>query len=713
MSEPKKRPFPDESGVNVESSTKKSVNTEINPWNGRLWSANYKKLLEDRKKLPIWNFLNEIDEQIKKNQIVILEGETGSGKSTQIPHHMALSASQDPKSRMIACTQPRRVSAISVARRVAREMDCQIGSTIGYSVRFEDNTSHQTKLKFCTDGILLREAINDPYLMKYSMIILDEAHERTVNTDILMGILKNILETRTDLKVIVMSATVDQHRFQSFFNDAPLLTVPGRLYPVEITYCNRLTKDYVNDAISEVIKIHKTNIPGDVLVFLTGESEINDALKYLGKRIDPKLPALKALPLHSTLPMTQQENVFESYFDESGYPIRKVIFATNIAETSLTIDGIVHVIDCGFSKIKTFSARLRVDALTIAPISKANASQRAGRAGRTGPGKCIRLYSEKAFDRMEAFPAPEVRRCDMSSVCLSLLKLGMTDLVHFDWMDPPHPETLMRALDDLHHLGAIDAESGELTEIGVNMAQFPVSPTLSRSIIASCFLGCAQEVISLAAILSEPGFVIRPNGKTRYADEAHEQFRHVKGDHLTLLNMFHAFLQNGCRRDWAENHFLHYFKLNRVVSIRQQLERIAARINLNLVSQQPSPAHYDHIKCALVCGYYMNIAYYSDARQCYIAIKDNQEVTIHPSTTLDHRPKWLLYDEMFLSVRTYIRNCTEIKPEWLIMYAPMYFNPSLMVEGEPKWELTRIRDTLAIVTSQQQQQQQQQQPQPQ
>ena len=408
--------------------------------------------------------------------------------------------------------------------------------------------------------MLLREAMNDPLLERYECVILDEAHERTLATDILMGLLKEIIPKRPDLKIVVMSATLDAEKFQKYFNEAPLIKVPGRTFPVEVFYTAEPEKDYLEAAIRTALQIHLTEPAGDILIFLTGEEEIEEACRKIRAEADQhraRCGELRVTPLYSSLPPHMQRKIFDAA-PENG---RKCVVSTNIAETSITIDGVVYVIDPGFSKQKVYNPRIRVESLLVSPISRASAQQRAGRAGRTKPGKCFRLYTESSFKKdLQEQTYPEILRSNLSNVVLQLKKLGIDDLVHFDFMDPPAPETLMRALELLNYLEALDDE-GELTEIGSLMAEFPLDPQLSRMLIASADFKCPSEMLSIAAMLSIPQVFVRPNDQRKQADEAKAQFAHPDGDHLTLLNVFHAFKASKLRvlHFCKENTFLIYF----------------------------------------------------------------------------------------------------------------------------------------------------------
>lgn len=621
----------------------------------------------------------------QKSQILVFVGETGSGKTTQIPQFVLFDDLPHTQRKLVACTQPRRVAAMSVAQRVANEMDVTLGDEVGYNIRFEDVTSSKTILKYMTDGMLLREAMNDNNLQRYSTIILDEAHERTLATDTLMGLLKDVALRRPDLKIVIMSATLDAQKFQTYFNHAPLLAVPGRTHPVEIFYTPEPERDYAEAAIRTVLQIHAGEPEGDILLFLTGEEEIEDACRKINLEVDEMIKEidagpLKVYPLYGTLPPAQQQRIFDPAppaRNPDGRPGRKCIIATNIAETSLTIDGIVYVVDPGFCKQKVYNPRIRVESLLVSPISKASAQQRAGRAGRTRPGKCFRLYTEAAFKKeLIEQTHPEVLRSNLSSTVLDLKKLGIVDLVHFDLMDPPAPETLMRALEELNYLACLDDE-GELTPLGKIASEFPLDPCLAVMLISSPEFYCSNEVLSLTALLSVPQIFVRPASARKRADEMKAHFAHPDGDHLTMLNVYHAFKSPKAQADpkkWCHEHFLSLRALQSADNVRQQLSRIMEREEIELVSTPfEDKKYYENIRKALVAGFFMQVAKKEGSGKTYITVKDNQNVLLHPSTVLQQDSEWLVYNEFVLTTKNFIRTVTTVKAEWLLV-SPSTFN---------------------------------------
>ncbi|KAL2069635.1 hypothetical protein VTL71DRAFT_14314 [Oculimacula yallundae] len=682
----------------------KAEDGPANPFNNSPLSSQYFKILKTRRDLPVHKQRQEFLDMFHKTQILVFVGETGSGKTTQIPQFVLFDDLPHFNGKLVACTQPRRVAAMSVAQRVANEMDVKLGDEVGYSIRFEDVTSSKTILKYMTDGMLLREAMHDHNLTRYSCIILDEAHERTLATDILMGLLKEVAIRRPDLKIVIMSATLDAQKFQRYFNDAPLLAVPGRTHPVEIFYTPEPERDYVEAALRTVLQIHATEPEGDVLLFLTGEEEIEDACRKIALEADEMIREadagpLKVYPLYGTLPPAQQQRIFEPAPPPArpgGRPGRKVIVSTNIAETSLTIDGIVYVVDPGFSKQKVYNPRIRVESLLVSPISKASAQQRAGRAGRTRPGKCFRLYTEAAFKKeLIEQTYPEILKSNLANTVLELKKLGIDDLVHFDLMDPPAPETLMRALEELNYLACLD-DDGDLTALGKLASEFPLDPALAVMLISSPEFYCSNEILSLTALLSVPQIFVRPASAKKRADEMKALFAHPDGDHLTMLNVYHAFKGPQAQQDqkkWCHEHFLSLRALQSADNVRSQLKRIMEKSELELVSTDFNDKdYYTNIRRALVAGFFMQVAKKDPSGKTYKTVKDDQSVLLHPSTVLGVDSEWVLYNEFVLTTKNYVRSISAVRPEWLLDIAPTYYDLSAFPKGEIKTALQKTMD---------------------
>uniref|UniRef100_A0A667WQ88 RNA helicase n=1 Tax=Myripristis murdjan TaxID=586833 RepID=A0A667WQ88_9TELE len=537
---------------------------------------------EVRRSLPVFPYREDLLAAIHEHQILVIEGETGSGKTTQIPQYLM----EDVRGMKIGCTQPRRVAAMSVAARVSEEVGVKLGNEVGYSIRFEDCTSERTVLKYMTDGMLLREFLTEPDLASYSVIIIDEAHERTLHTDILFGLIKDIARFRPDLKVLVASATLDTERFSCFFDDAPVFRIPGRRFPVDIYYTKAPEADYLEACVVSVLQIHVTQPPGDILVFLTGQEEIEACCELLQdrcRRLGSKISELLVLPIYANLPSDMQAKIF----NPTPPGARKVVVATNIAETSLTIDGIIYVIDPGFCKQKSYNARTGMESLIVTPCSRASANQRAGRAGRVAAGKCFRLYTAWAFKHeMEETTVPEIQRTNLGNVVLLLKSLGINDLIHFDFMDPPPHETLVLALEQLYALGALN-HLGELTKLGRRMAELPVDPMLSKMILASEQYKCSEEVLTIAAMLSVNNSIFyRPKDKVVHADNARMNFVVPGGDHLVLLNVYTQLNHCGYSTQWCYENFIQFRSMKRARDVREQLEGLMDRIEVEVVSSQ-------------------------------------------------------------------------------------------------------------------------------
>ncbi|RDX78510.1 Pre-mRNA-splicing factor ATP-dependent RNA helicase DEAH1, partial [Mucuna pruriens] len=623
---------------------------------------------EERKKLPIYHYRDEL-----LQAVIVIVGETGSGKTTQIPQY--LHEAGYTKHGMIACTQPRRVAAMSVAARVSQEMGVKLGHEVshflengyvGYSIRFEDCTSEKTVLKYMTDGMLLREFLCEPDLASYSVVMVDEAHERTLSTDILFGLVKvetmefyslnnqhfdcdiqdidiylvgsgDIARFRPDLKLLISSATLDAEKFSDFFDSAPIFKIPGRRYPVEIYFTEAVEADYLDAAIVASLKIHVTEPPGDILVFLPGQEEIETAeeiLKHRTRGLGTKIAELIICPIYANLPTELQAKIFEPTPEGA----RKVVLATNIAETSLTIDGIKYVIDPGFCKMKSYNPRTGLESLQVTPISKASAVQRVGRAGRTGPGKCFRLYTAYNFHNdLDENTVPEVQRTNLANVVLTLKSIGIHDVLHFDFMDPPPAEALLKALELLFALSALN-KLGELTKVGRRMAEFPLDPMLSKMIVASEKYKCSEDIISIAAMLSVGNSIFyRPKDKQVHADNARMNFHTGNvGDHTALLKVgivqvYNSWKETNYSTQWCYENYIQVRSMKRARDIRDQLAGLLERVEIELISNDND---LDAIKKSITSGFFPHCARLQKYGS-YRTVKHPQmTVHIHPTSGL-------------------------------------------------------------------------------
>ncbi|EDW11612.1 pre-mRNA-splicing factor ATP-dependent RNA helicase DHX16 [Drosophila mojavensis] len=637
-------------------------------------------LEETRRSLPVYPFKEDLIAAVREHQVLIIEGETGSGKTTQVPQYL-VEAGFTADKKMIGCTQPRRVAAMSVAARVAEEMGVKLGNEVGYSIRFEDCTSDRTILKYMTDGTLHREFLSEPDLASYSVMIIDEAHERTLHTDILFGLVKDIARFRPELKLLISSATLDAEKFSAFFDDAPIFRIPGRRYPVDIFYTKAPEADYIDACCVSVLQIHATQPLGDILVFLTGQDEIETCQEVLQdrvKRLGSKIRELIVVPVYANLPSDMQAKIFEPTPPNA----RKVILATNIAETSLTIDNIIYVIDPGFAKQNNFNSRTGMESLMVVPISKASANQRAGRAGRTAPGKCFRLYTAWAYKHeLEENTVPEICRINLGNAVLMLKALGINDLIHFDFLDPPPHETLVLALEQLYALGALN-HHGELTKLGRRMAEFPVDPMMGKMLLASEKYKCSEEMVTIAAMLSVNSAIFyRPKDKIIHADTARKNFNHMHGDHLSLLQVYNQWAETDYSTQWCYENFIQYRSMKRARDVREQLVGLMQRVEIDMVSCLPETIN---VRKAATAGYFYHVARLSKGGN-YKTIKHNQTVMIHPNSSLfEELPRWVLYHELVFTSKEFMRQVIEIESKWLLEVAPHYYKAKELEDSTNK-----------------------------
>ncbi|SJX64431.1 probable PRP16-RNA-dependent ATPase [Sporisorium reilianum f. sp. reilianum] len=619
-----------------------------------------KTLKEQRQYLPAFACRDELMKIIRENQVIVVIGETGSGKTTQLAQF--LHEDGYTKYGMVGCTQPRRVAAMSVAKRVSEEMECKLGALVGYSIRFEDCTSAETKIKYMTDGVLLRESLNEADLDRYSAIILDEAHERSLSTDVLMGLLRKILQRRRDLKLIVTSATMNADKFASFYGGAQTFTIPGRTFPVDVLFSKIPCEDYVDSAVKQALSIHLSHPKGDILVFMTGQEDIEVTCQVIAGRLSQidDAPPLLVLPIYSQMPADLQAKIFDAA--ENGE--RKCIVATNIAETSLTVDGIMYVVDAGYYKLKVYNPKVGMDSLQITPISQANANQRSGRAGRTGSGTAYRLYTELAFrNELFANTIPEIQRTNLANTVLMLKSLGVDNLLEFDFMDPPPQDTILNSMYQLWVLGALN-NVGELTPLGKKMADFPMEPSLSKMLITSVEYACSVEMLTIVSMLSVPSVFYRPKERQEESDAAREKFFVAESDHLTLLHVYNQWRNNGYRDSWCNRHFLHPKTLRKAREVRLQLEDIMKSQKLRLVS---CSTDWDGIRKCITAGYFHQAARSAGIGE-YVNCRTGIKMFLHPTSALyglGYSPEYVVYHQVVLTSKEMMNTVTQVDPHWL------------------------------------------------
>ncbi|KAM4832759.1 putative ATP-dependent RNA helicase DHX35 isoform X3 [Urocitellus parryii] len=514
---------------------------------------------QQRQKLPVFKLRNHILYLIENYQTVVIVGETGCGKSTQIPQYLA-EAGWTAEGRVVGITQPRRVAAVTVAGRVAEERGAVLGHEVGYCIRFDDCTDPlATRIKFLTDGMLVREMMVDPLLTKYSVIMLDEAHERTLYTDIAIGLLKKIQKKRGDLRLIVASATLDA----------------------------------------------------------------------------------------------------------------EVIVATNVAETSITIGGIVYVIDCGFVKLRAYNPRTAIECLVVVPVSQASANQRAGRGGRNRSGKCYRLYTEEAFDKLPQSTVPEMQRSNLAPVILQLKALGIDNVLRFHFMSPPPAQSMVQALELLYALGGLDKDCRLTEPLGLRIAEFPLNPMFAKMLLESGNFGCSQEILSIAAMMQIQNVFVIPSNQKSQAMRVHRKFAVEEGDHLTMLNVYEAFIKHNKSSQWCQEHFLNYKGLVRAATVREQLKKLLVKFQVPKKSSEGDP---DPVLRCIVSGFFANAARFHSTG-AYRTIRDDHELHIHPASVLyaEKPPRWVIYNEVIQTSKYYMRDVTAIESAWLLELAPHFY----------------------------------------
>ncbi|MBB1487080.1 ATP-dependent RNA helicase HrpA [Oceanospirillum sediminis] len=645
--------------------------------------------------LPVSQKKADIAEAIRDNQVVVIAGETGSGKTTQIPK-ICLELGLGARG-LIGHTQPRRLAARTVASRVAEELKVPFGEQVGYQVRFTDQVTENTLVKLMTDGILLAETQNDRFLNRYEVLIIDEAHERSLNIDFLLGYLKQLLPKRPDLKVIITSATIDVERFSKHFSNAPVIEVSGRTFPVDVLYRPLMEldededRDYdqylhqgITEAVEEIIAIEKERKwgsgPQDILIFLPGEREIRETADVLRKA---KFQHTEILPLYARLSAKEQNRVFQSH---SG---RRIVLSTNVAETSLTVPGIRYVIDPGTARISRYSYRSKVQRLPVEAVSQASANQRKGRCGRVAEGLCIRLYSEEDFVGRPEFTDPEIRRTNLASVILQMLNLRLGNIAHFPFVDAPDNRYIRDGFRLLHELGAVD-DKERLTQIGRQLSKLPIDPRIARMVLAGAEHNALNEVLIIASALSAQDPRERPHDKQQQSDEKHRQWKDDNSDFLTFVNLWHGYeeqrqeLSSSQFRKWCHKQFLSYLRMREWRDVHHQLKLMSKELKLKF---NETPAGYDNVHKSLLPGLLSHLGMKLEDRE-YLGAR-NRKFHIFPGSALfKKQPRWIIAAELVETSKLYARQVAKIEPEWVERYAKHLTKHSY---SEPHWEKKRAQ----------------------
>mmetsp|Transcript_1773 Transcript_1773/g.6996 ORF Transcript_1773/g.6996 Transcript_1773/m.6996 type:complete len:798 (+) Transcript_1773:81-2474(+) len=672
--------------------------------------------------LPVRACREEILAAVRQNRVVVIVGETGSGKTTQVPKFLHEAGIAGPRG-VVAVTQPRRIAAISVANRVAAEMGCEVGGLVGFHVRFSNRTSRDTRLKYMTDGMLVRECAGRYGLRGCGVVVLDEAHERSVDTDVLLGLVKLALDNNDPpgLRVVIMSATLSTTHFVDFFGGpkhVKSLFVPGRQHPVKMYYTPTPEPDFLEAALVAVLQLHISRPPGDVLVFLPGQEDIDGLQRLLeekrgilaehrrraiealpeeeadgeqGEDVATKAPGGRAphqvngidlskaddfvvRPIYAALPFDQQELVFEP----APPGCRKVVLATNIAETSITIPGIRYVVDSGFMKLKICHPQTGVEVLKLVETSQASAKQRAGRAGREAPGEAYRLYVEAEHARMPAQTPAEILRCELASVYLQLKALGIQKILDFPLVDRPPQEALVKAAHLLRRLGALDHQD-TLTEIGKKLAVLPVHPMYAYCLLVSLEFSCTSEMLSIIAMISAdtPVFVAANRKQKELAPQT-KPVLHDDGDHLSLLTAYTMWKKASNKQSFARQHSLNHTALERAATVRGQLKDLIEQTwGVKSIGSCGGPKNYHIVRRALLKGCFMQTARRDEVHaNAYQTLATRQVAKLHPQSVLFRRqppPACVVYTELVTTTKNYLRTVTEVDPSWLAELCPQYF----------------------------------------
>ncbi|XP_074088296.1 putative pre-mRNA-splicing factor ATP-dependent RNA helicase DHX32 isoform X2 [Macrotis lagotis] len=653
---------------------------ELNPFDGLPFSSRYYGLLRARERLPVWRERFPFMEGLTQSQVVLVAGEAKCGKSSQVPQWCAeYCLSTRYQHGGVVCTQVHMQNAVQLALRVADEMDVVLGQEVGYIIPLENCCTGETILRYCTDEILQREMMSIPFLGCYGVIILDDVHERSISTDILLGLLKDVLQARPELKLVILTSPSLAGNLSSYYENVPIIEVRNE-FPVEVVHLCVAPKDHLVSVIQLIFEIHHTGEKGDIVVFLTCEQEIEKVQEIVcqeASNLNPDLWHLNVVPLYPK----EKCLLFKPNEDLEKVYQRKVVLTTSSGESLLQCGSIRFVIDVGLERRKVYRPRIRASSLVLQPISRSQANTRKQILGTSPSGKLFRLYSEEFVHRhMKPLKAPELEEANLTSLVLFLKRIDITGLSHCDFLSRPAPETLMQALEDLDYLAALD-NNGNLSEFGIIMSEFPLDPKLSKAILASCEFECVDEMITLAAMVTAPDCLLPLPPGDKKAQQLRMNLCHPEGDHLTLLNVYKAYQEADCLEKWCSDHFLSPSALKTASGIREELLDIFKRIELPY--SEPafgSKENTENIKKALVAGFFMQIARDVDGSGNYLMLSHKQVAQLHPLScyyNMKKIPEWVLFHTFSISENNCIQIISEISPELFMQLAPPYYFSNL------------------------------------